>query len=521
MKRPLPNSEKEIRLSRSARRSGLLPWFVGGAGALLLFGALLPGVPVVGAAPADGSLALILTEVPAGPDAPAPCAEGSRVVLVDPDGGLKVLSGGLRACDPVLDAEAGRLLFSGRDGAEGAWRIWQLDLSAAGVEEGAPVPITSGERSCRSPLFFPDGGAGFLCDGDLYRTTAPVDATAGGEPIRLTSSAGAFLTATLVPDGRLLLETRTAVGEPLLLTAQPDGTWATRWRDEPFPGLTGARPVALTDLLLTTGGAGAEAGLFLASLADPFAPLEPLATLAEGGELRDPSGLPGGDVLVSFRASPGERFRVGRVAARVPAAVDGARKLVDGTDGARQVVGDDDGVRQVEEVGRVAAAVQGHALQPLAVAPRAPDTPLPGIVKLDLNTGYLVLFDAARSDLPALDGIGRGDVAAVRIFPWEDGPRGETAVDVPPAPDGSIHLEVPSDKPYGIALVGRDGDLVGPSGGPFWVRPNERRACVGCHVSTRYAPPNVRPEALNRPPLWVGWGAERHGPRSEFEEGSH
>gem|GEM_PF-1784371 len=483
------------------------------SGAVLGALALLAlGVPAVVAAPAgapaslDAPLDLIVTEVPASTAEPTPCGEGSRVVRWGGGGERQVLSGAMTACDPVLDAAAGRLVFRGRSGQDGAWRIWQLTLSPEGnahgtsvpvISDATPVPITSGEQSCGSPFFFPDGGVGFLCDGDLYRTPAGVEPGAGGEPVRLTSSGGAFEAASLLPDGRLLLASRNGAGLPLLVTAQPDGTWATRWRDAPFAGLQAARPVAPSGLLLAVGGGSQHAdgaGLYMASLIDPFAPPRRLAAMA-GGELRDPAGLPGGGALVAYRSAPGERFRVGRVAP-------------EGSDGAGEVV-------------EVVRDGEGHALQPQALAPRTPDTPLPGIVKPELNTGYLVLFDAARSDLPELEGIGRADVTAVRIFPWGDGPRGATAVDLEPAADGSVFLEVPSDRPYGMALVGADGALIGPVGGPFWVRPNERRACMGCHVSTRYAPPNVRPLAMTAAPRWIGWGAERHGPRSELVEGSH
>jgi len=516
---PRHNSENQIRMSQprgrrpagSVRRTLATVLLIGtGLGALAL---LALGVPAVVAAPAgapaslDAPLDLIVTEVPASTAEPTPCGEGSRVVRWGGGGERQVLSGAMTACDPVLDAAAGRLVFRGRSGQEGAWRIWQLTLPPEGNAHGAsvpvisdatPVPITSGEQSCGSPFFFPDGGVGFLCDGDLYRTPAGAEPGAGAEPVRLTSSGGAFEAASLLPDGRLLLASRNGAGVPLLVTAQPDGTWATRWRDAPFPGLQAARPVAPAGLLLAVGegsAGAADAGLFRASLVDPFAPLQPLARMAAGAELRDPVGLPGGGALVSYRAAPGERFRVGRVAP--------------------------EGSGAVEEVAADVGGVEAHALQPLALAPRTPDTPLPGIVKPELNTGYLVLFDAARSDLPELEGIGRADVTAVRIFPWGDGPRGATAVDLEPAADGSVFLEVPSDRPYGMALVGADGALIGPVGGPFWVRPNERRACMGCHVSTRYAPPNVRPLAMTAAPRWIGWGAERHGPRSELVEGSH
>lgn len=458
-----------------------------------------------------GGFDVVVTEVPPGSGVgtgadPMPCAPGSRLVRVDAAGGQTVLSSGLEtACDPALDPGATYLVFRGRTSASAPWRIWRLGLAAVGTGAPAEAPprltaLTPETMSCVRPLVLADGGVGFLCDGDLVRT--PPDATGGPEGadgtdgeaglMRLTSSGGTLDAVAVLPDGRLLLTTRNAAGAPTLLTSQPDGTWTTRWRDDPVPGLLGARPLPPDALLLTVSADGSSDGgrLWLGSLVDPFAALRPLGSLEDGVLVRDPSPLPGGGLLAAVRPAPGEPFRIARL---TPSG---------------------------EEAGPV-ASLDGDALQPIALLPRAPDTQIPSIVKPELNTGYLVLFDAARTDVPALAGLDRRDVAAVRVFPWGDGPSAESAVDVAPAEDGSLHLEVPADRPLGIALVDGAGGLLGPAGGPFWVRPNERRACMGCHVSRRYAPPNVRPQALLDPPRWIGWGAERVSPRSEFEEGSH
>ena len=496
-----PNSEIQVRFS-FGRRAALL-MLLAAAGLLVLAGGLLPaGQSTASAAAGAGADAvdLVVTLVP--PEAGAePCAPGSRLIRVDAAGGRTALSEGLEtACDPAVDPTGGRLVFRGRETAGAPWRIWQLDLAVA----GGLRPLTPPETSCVRPFVLADGGVGFLCDGDVVRTAPSSPGGSEVKPqapslIRLTSSGGAIEAATVLPDGRFLLTTTDAAGDPVLLTSQPDGTWATRWRDDPVPGLLGVRPLPPDGLLLAVREDGATPGagggrLWLGSLTDPFAALRPVGPARSGKSavtLRDPWPLPGGDVLAAVRPAPGEPFRIER--------------LVPGGGEAR-----------------VLATFDGDALQPVALAPRSPDTQIPSIVKPELNTGYLVLFDAARSDVPGLaGGLDRSAIAAVRVFPWADGPRADSAVDLEPADDGSLYLEVPADRPLGIALVGAAGDLLAPAGGPLWVRPNERRACMGCHVSRRYAPPNVRPMALLEPPQWVGWGAERVSPRSEFEEGSH
>jgi len=72
--------------------------------------------------------------------------------------------------------------------------------------------------------------------------------------------------------------------------------------------------------------------------------------------------------------------------------------------------------------------------------------------------------------------------------------------EVPPAADGSVSLKVPADRPLRIQLVDRDGFSIIDERAWFWVRPNERRVCIGCHENRELAPANVAPLAVRREP---------------------
>ncbi len=107
-------------------------------------------------------------------------------------------------------------------------------------------------------------------------------------------------------------------------------------------------------------------------------------------------------------------------------------------------------------------------------------------------TGFLVLYDVARSDDPMIE-LRSDEIAAVRLLDRSaDRVLGELA----PEDDGSLFLEVPADLPLGLELLAAGGRVLARTETPFWVRPNERRICFGCHMSPRYAPPNLRPRAL-------------------------
>ncbi|MAG58953.1 MAG: hypothetical protein CMJ83_21915, partial [Planctomycetes bacterium] len=58
----------------------------------------------------------------------------------------------------------------------------------------------------------------------------------------------------------------------------------------------------------------------------------------------------------------------------------------------------------------------------------------------------------------------------------------------PLAPDGSIHVEVPADRPLALQAVDAQGRAVINELTWIYVRPGERRGCVGCHLPRQHTP---------------------------------
>jgi hypothetical protein len=69
------------------------------------------------------------------------------------------------------------------------------------------------------------------------------------------------------------------------------------------------------------------------------------------------------------------------------------------------------------------------------------------------------------------------------------------------AEDGSFYLEMKADEPVRFQTLSATGEILrGPSLW-MWVRPNERRGCVGCHENQEIAPENVVPKAMEKDPV--------------------
>ena len=69
--------------------------------------------------------------------------------------------------------------------------------------------------------------------------------------------------------------------------------------------------------------------------------------------------------------------------------------------------------------------------------------------------------------------------------------------------DGSFQLKVMADKPFRIRTLDKDGNVVGVPCSWLWLRPNERRGCIGCHENPELAPENIVSLAVKKSPVII------------------
>jgi hypothetical protein len=122
---------------------------------------------------------------------------------------------------------------------------------------------------------------------------------------------------------------------------------------------------------------------------------------------------------------------------------------------------------------------------------------LPSEVDMGVKTGLLMCqdinmtdmaFSATKSSLPKASGI---EIIGI------DSTLG--IVDV--ADDGSFYLKVIADKPFKLQTIDKNGKVLKGPGGWIWLRPNERRGCVGCHQDPEMVPDNKVPLAVKKSPV--------------------
>jgi hypothetical protein len=69
--------------------------------------------------------------------------------------------------------------------------------------------------------------------------------------------------------------------------------------------------------------------------------------------------------------------------------------------------------------------------------------------------------------------------------------------------DGSFYIRILADTPFRIQTLDEMGNVVNGPGSWLYLRPNERRGCVGCHQDNEMAPKNSQPLAVRKDPIVI------------------
>jgi hypothetical protein len=133
-----------------------------------------------------------------------------------------------------------------------------------------------------------------------------------------------------------------------------------------------------------------------------------------------------------------------------------------------------------------------HLIEPVLLHKKRVPMRLPEIVDKSKEKGTLLCHDSDLSMIEIEGDSGAGNrTSKVQVF-GIDNMLGE----VPVEKDGSFYIEIDADMPVRFQTVNADGELLrGPSAW-IWVRPSERRSCIGCHEDRELAPENKVPDAL-------------------------
>ncbi len=407
-----------------------------------------------------------------------PATDGENATLIaldpsDPDKPVMELSEEFHsACAPALSDNGRYLAFSGKKEQAGTWQIWLMDLRKKSSHQVTDLP-----DDCTDPVFLPDGWIVFSRSARINETRIShlFKCKRDGSEIRqLTFHPHLDYASSVLNDGRILYissQQYPSQKTPQFNVMLPDGSKSDLY----FPGSGRAFPVSSGT---ESGGSiyfvyrdreGSAGGML--STIQQRRPLHSFMELSPGVTGVFQSVVPKSEniCLVSYRSSPNESFALYEF----------------------------DVIKQ--SVNARIGPGEGNLVDPVLVRSRTRPPILPSVVNPDNPTALLMSQDINYSELDPAAGI-QGDTIACRIqISGLDGILGESEVQE----DGSIYLKIDADVPFRLTTMNEKGKAVrGPSGW-IWLRPNERRGCVGCHADPELAPENVVPMAVRHPPVVI------------------
>lgn len=417
----------------------------------------------------------------------------ARLVLVAPNGEIRVLSEGFEsACDPSVSFDGKTLLFSGRKSAGAPWRIWEMGLDGSGLHAITPETMDARQPIHVSTLFTLDSPKPWKTLVFVGRDTAASSGPAttrslynialdGRELRRLTYHPGDSLDPFQMWDGRVLyaaerytLEPPAGAGRLGLFALHIEGADMELYgaelgrRIQQMPCATEKGLV----LFVESDDAAPDGAGQLAWVEQRRPHVSYHATKkADARRYRYPSPLQANEVLVAERDARGKgRWTIVRFDA-------------------------DTGV-----VSPVFASKDADAVQAVAVRARPMPDGHSTVVTSNDTYGTLYGLDCYTADAKRSGKLRPGEVKRVRLIeglapaagtaPAHPGATPRRLIgEAPVEADGSFNLFVPSNTPLLLQTVDENGMALGTCGW-IWVKPKEKRGCIGCHEDPERVPEN-------------------------------
>jgi len=402
---------------------------------------------------------------------------GARIVLVDPEkpASPKILTEDFySACSPAVSFDGNLMLFAAQQKENDLWQIWEMDLKKQKSRK-----ITSSEENCTDPVFLPTGRIAFsqnVSAGAARTGHSLFTCNSDGSDVRqITFHPHADFATTVLMDGRLLSITRQLLpfhDDPMFMVLRPDGTKADLF----YQGINGSVLLGRAHeasngklYFIETDSAASKRGNVVSIRYNR--PLSSRENLSGGisGNFNAVFPLMSEKLIVSFQESEGQPFALFEF---------------------------DISTKQLGE--RIYGNEKQNIVDVIRIVSHNRPKKLPSEVDMGVKTGLLLCQDINFTDM----GIIQHDAAFKNANKIEVMGIDSTMGIVKAAKDGSFYLKVVADKPFQLRTLDKNGNVIN-SCAWLWIRPNERRGCIGCHENRELAPENNVPLAIKMDPVSI------------------
>lgn len=389
---------------------------------------------------------------------------------------LKVLTEDyFSACSPEISYDGKFMIFAAQKKQNDSWQIWEMNLENLKVRQ-----VTSSTENCIDPAYLPGGRLVFskFTTNDAVKTghslfTCNLD---GSEIRQITYSPHAYFASTVLQDGRILTISRQLYPDQrdgMLVVLRPDGSKQELF----YQGLKGSdlhsrgwETINGKVIFIEAENNDKEGGNIISIKYNR--PLHSRVNLSSGikGDFYNISPLQADRLLASYRPSDDDRYALYEF--------DAKNKTLG------QVIYEDKNYNVLEAV---------------VVKKQERPKKLPSEVDMGVKTGLLLCQDINFSDIQS-EGNTTSTSKAVSIEVMGiDSSLGIVDVEK----DGSFYLKVLADTPFRIQTIDENGHVVNGPGSWIYLRPNERRGCVGCHEDNEQVPENRQPLSIRKDPIII------------------
>jgi len=398
----------------------------------------------------------------------------SRIVILNPnkpEEKLKVLTEDyFSACSPEISYDGKSMLFAAQKEQNDIWQIWEMNLENLKVKQ-----ITSSNENCIDPAYLPGERlvySKFTENGTVkighFLFTGNLD---GSDISQITFNPHAYFASTVLQDGRILTISRQLYPDEkdeMFMILRPDGT-----KQELF-----YKPLKRSKIL-SRGWETNQGKVYFIESDDKGGsiisvnynrPLHSRVNLSSGieGDFYNVSPFELGSLLVSYRASDNDSFALYEF--------DKNNKTL-----GKSIYKDEN----------------YNVLEAVVIKKKERPKKLPSELKMNVNTALLLCQDVNFTDIQLVkDTSSTSKAVKIEVLGIDES---LGIIDV--EKDGSFYLKVLADTPFRIQTIGEDGEIINGPGSWIYLRPNERRGCVGCHEDHEQVPENRQSLSVKKEPM--------------------
>ena len=404
---------------------------------------------------------------------------GAQIVAVNPDNPDKseiiLTTDFYSACSPEISYDAKQMLFVAQRNEHEPWQVWEMDL-----RKGTSKKITDFGESCSGAAYLPGDRLVFsrqMPDSGTGLGMALFTMNLDGSNVRqITFQPHCDYSSTILRDGRILMLTKQLYpmsGDMMYLAMRPNGTKAELF-------FKGADSCFLNNRVYETMDGFVyfiewEKGKDKKGDIVSVHQNRPLFTRVNytseiTGSFHSVFPVQSGDMLVSYRPSETDPIALYRFSVQ------------------EKAIGES-----------IFSYSNYHILEPVLVEAYTRPRNLPDEVDPKKSTGLLFCQDinvtAMQHDTNLLFSSKATKIEVLGID--------KSLGIVPVEEDGSFYLKVIADTPVRLQTLDENGKILNGPSGWIWLRPNERRGCVGCHEDHELVPENFVPLSVKKQPVSI------------------